>query len=102
MSSITISFIVFVCVFGGAVFGMFLRGSLPPAHLSADSKDSVMLGMALVATMCALVLGLLVSSAKGSYDTQSTELTEMSAKVVLLDRVLFRRPTESLGRLRLR
>lgn len=38
--------------------------------------------------MAALVLGLLVASAKGSYDTQSTELTEMSAKVVLLDRFL--------------
>ena len=44
--------------------------------------------MALVATMAAIVLGLLVSSAKSSYDAPSTELTEMSAKVVLLDRVL--------------
>jgi hypothetical protein len=51
-------------------------------------KDAVKVGMALVATMCAIVLGLLVSSAKSSYDAQSTELTEMSAKVVLLDRVL--------------
>jgi hypothetical protein len=56
--------------------------------LSADSKDVVKLGIGLVGTMAALVLGLLVASAKGSYDTQSTELTEMSAKVVLLDRFL--------------
>jgi hypothetical protein len=56
--------------------------------LNADSKDVVKLGIGLVGTMAALVLGLLVASAKGSYDTQSTELTEMSAKVVLLDRFL--------------
>ena len=88
MSSITISLIVFACVFGGAVFGILFRAALPEHHLSADSKDVVKLGMGLVATMAALVLGLLVSSAKGSYDTQSSEVTEMSAKIVFLDRIL--------------
>lgn len=65
-----------------------LRAALPQHHLNADSKDVVKLGIGLVGTMAALVLGLLVASAKGSYDTQSTELTEMSAKIVLLDRFL--------------
>ncbi len=88
MSAITISFMVFAIVFGGAIFGMLLRALLPQQHLSAESKDVVKMGMALVATMSALVLGLLVSSAKNSYDVQNTELTEMSAKVVLLDRIL--------------
>jgi hypothetical protein len=88
MSSTTISLIVFACVFGGALFGILLHGVLPPHHLSNDSKDIVKLGMGLVGTMAALVLGLLVASAKGSYDTQSAELTQMSANIVLLDRVL--------------
>jgi hypothetical protein len=44
--------------------------------------------MGIVATLSALVLGLLIASAKGSYDAQSTELTQMSAKVILLDRLL--------------
>jgi hypothetical protein len=88
MTSIAISSIVFACVFGGAVLGQFLRTALPQPHLNSDSKDAVKVGMALVATMAALVLGLLVSSAKGSFDAQNTEQTEMSAKVVLLDRVL--------------
>jgi hypothetical protein len=88
MSSIAISSIVFTCVFGGAMFGIFIRATLPQNHLSADSKDFVKLGMGLVATLCALVLGLLIASAKGSYDAQSNELTQMSAQVVLLDRVL--------------
>ncbi len=88
MNYIAIRLIVFACVFGGALFGMLLRGVLPEQHLSADSKDTVRLGMGLIGTMAALVLGLLVASAKSYYDTQSSELTEMSAKIVLLDRVL--------------
>jgi hypothetical protein len=90
MSSIAISSIVFACVFGGAITGTLLRGPLPQHHLSADSKQAVKLAMGLIATLSALVLGLLVSSAKSFYDAQSAELTEMSAKVVLLDRLLAR------------
>jgi hypothetical protein len=88
MSSTTISLIVFACVFGGALLGIFLHAVLPQHHLSNESKDIVKLGMGLVGTMAALVLGLLVASAKGSYDTQSAELTQMSANIALLDRVL--------------
>jgi hypothetical protein len=88
MSSIGISLIAFACVFGGAVAGMLLRALLPKEHLGPDSKEVVKVGMGLVATMAALVLGLLVASAKSSYDAQSTELTEMSSKVVVLDRIL--------------
>jgi hypothetical protein len=78
----------FVFIFGGALLGMFLRGFMPENHLTDESKDSVKLGMGLVATMCALVLGLLIASAKTYYDTQNAELTDMSAKIVLLDRML--------------
>lgn len=88
MSSMGISAIVFACVFGGAMFGVFLRAVLPEHHRNPESKDVVKLGMGLVATMCALILGLLVSSAKSYYDTQSSELTEMSSKIVMLDRLL--------------
>ena len=88
MSSTTISLIVFACVFGGALLGIFLHAVLPQHHLSNESKDIVKLGMGLVGTMAAVVLGLLVASAKGFYDAQSAELTQMSANIALLDRVL--------------
>jgi hypothetical protein len=88
MSSLAVSMIVFACVFGGAMCGIVLSRALPPQHLTPDSKDVVKMGMGLVATMAALVLGLLISSAKGFYDAQSTELTQMSSKVILLDRLL--------------
>ncbi len=88
MSAIGIGLIVLVCVFGGSMLGMFLRTILPEHHLSADSKDVIKLGMGLTATMSALVLALLTNSAKGSFDTQRNELTQMSANIILLDRVL--------------
>ena len=70
------------------LLGRSMRRHLPSDHLSADSKDAVKLAMGLVATMTALLLGLLVSSAKGTYDTQRNEVIQMAAKVAFLDRVL--------------
>src|SRR5262245_26296048 len=67
---------------------MFLRASLPEHHLSPDSKDFVKLGTGLVATMSALVLGLLIASAKGSYDTQRGDLTQIASNIIVLDRLL--------------
>jgi fluoride ion exporter CrcB/FEX len=82
MSSAASSLIVLASVFGGALAGSLLRRSLWQDHISPDSKDTVKLSMALVSTMSALVLGLLVSSAKAFYDTQSAELNQMSADIV--------------------
>lgn len=70
------------------MLGMRLRAALPDHHLSADTKDTVRVGMALVATMTALLLGLLIASAKGSYDIQRTQVILMAGKVGYLERVL--------------
>jgi hypothetical protein len=83
-----ISGIIFGCVFGGALLGMLLRALLPEHHLKADSKDLVKMGMGLIATMTAMVLGLLVASAKSSFDAQRNGVTQMSANIVLMDRLL--------------
>lgn len=88
MSPITISAVVLACVFGGGLLGIFLHSLLPKGHLDSDSKEAVRLGMGLVGTTLALVLGLLIASGKGFYDTQSSEVTQLAANVVLLDRVL--------------
>jgi hypothetical protein len=88
MSPITITVFVFACVFGGALFGIFIHSFLPNHHLDSDSKEAVRLGMGLVGTTLALVLGLLIASGKGFYDTQSSEVTQLAADVVLLDKIL--------------
>ena len=95
MSPIATSSIVSAFVFGGALLGMYLRRVLPEDHLSDDSKDVVKMGMGLVATMCALVLSLVISSAKGSFDALSSEITGASSKIILLDRTLARYGAET-------
>jgi hypothetical protein len=80
--------VVFGCVFGAGYLAMRLHLAMPEHHLSADTKDTVKLAMGLVATMTALVLGLLVASAKGNYDAEKSNLISMSAKLVVLDRIL--------------
>ena len=90
MTPMVISWIAFLSVFGGALLGIVLRGRLPEHHLSEESKDVVKLGMSLFATMAALVLALLIASAKSSHDLQRTEVTETSADFILLDHTLAR------------
>ncbi len=80
----------FVFVFGGALVGMRLRAFLPEHHLNAESKYIVKLGIGLVGTMVALLLGLLIASARDFYDGQRKELAQLSAKIVVLDRILAR------------
>jgi hypothetical protein len=88
MNIVLIAIILFVVLIGAALLGRRVHLYLPEAHLSTDSRDSVKLAMGLVATMTALVLGLLVSSAKEGYDTKRSEVIQMAAKVAFLDRVL--------------
>ena len=88
MSPLLMSIIVFACVLGGMVLGMFLRNRLPEHHLSGDTKDVVKLGTGLIGTIAALVLGLLIASANSTFQTQSTQVQQLTADIVLLDRTL--------------
>ena len=88
MSTLSIAAIVFACVFGGALFGMFLGAVLPKHHLSPDARDVIKVAMAMIATLAALVLGLLTASAKSSLDEKESQLRSAAAQVVLLDRTM--------------
>jgi hypothetical protein len=82
------SVIVFACVLGGTFLGMLLRNKLPEHHLGAPTKDVVRLGSGLIGTIAALVLGLLIASANSTYETQSTQVQQLTADIVLLDQTL--------------
>jgi hypothetical protein len=88
MNSIVVAGIVFASALGGALFGMLLQRVLPEKYLQHETKDIVRLGTGLIATMAALILGLLVSSAKSSFDEESNSFRELALNVVLLDRKL--------------
>ncbi len=76
------------CTFGGALSGIWLQNRLPRHHLNKDSLETVKLCTGMIATIAALVLGLLVSSAKGTSDTINNGIKQTSAKIILLDRIL--------------
>ncbi|HKP65225.1 MAG TPA: DUF4239 domain-containing protein [Casimicrobiaceae bacterium] len=90
MSSITITAVAFACTFGGALLGLFLHRRLPEHHVTSESKDVIKLVMGLVATVAALVLGLLISSAHRSYDEQEAEVQQLAVHLFQLDRTLER------------
>jgi hypothetical protein len=88
MSALAIGGIVFVCVFGSALLGILLSAVLPQHHLNSDSKDVIKVAMAMIATLAALVVGLLIASAKSSFDSKDGELRSAAAHVILLDRAM--------------
>jgi hypothetical protein len=88
MTTVVTAFVVFACVFGGALLGMALKGLLPETHRSTESKELIRSTMALIGTLSALVLGLLVAAAKGNYDSKRDQLSTAGANILLLDRVL--------------
>jgi hypothetical protein len=90
VDAILIAGVTLACTFGGTVLGMLLRRWLPDPHLSADSKDSIKVAMGLVATMAALVLGLMVASSKAVFDSHRAGVQQMATNVVMLDRLLTR------------
>ncbi len=88
MSALVASLVAFGCIFGGILLGMLLRPVLPDHHVSAESKDALKLGIGMIATLSALVLGLLIASAKGTFDTTNSELKQTGSKIILLDRTM--------------
>ena len=97
MSPILMSVIVFACVLGGAFLGMFLRNTLPEHHLSDATKDVVKLGTGLIGTITGLVLGLLIASANSTYETESSQVQQITVNIVVLDQILAQYGAEAVS-----
>ena len=90
MNPTLVGTIVFAGTFGGVLLGMWLRTTLPEHHLNNESRDTVRLGAGLIATMTALVLGLVTASAKSSFDSVNTAVKQTAVDILTLDRILAR------------
>jgi len=88
MNDLLISLLVFAVIFGGALLGVAVRPLLSESHLQQDSKDVVKMATGLIGTLAALVLGLLIASAKTSFDQKTNQVRQMTAKIILLDELL--------------
>lgn len=90
MHPTVIGLVVLMCTFGGALLGMRLRAALPEHHLSTEARDTIKLGIGLVATVTALVLGLMTASAKSTFDALDSTVKHTAAGLLSLDRTLAR------------
>lgn len=73
---------------GGAAIGSWLRDRLPEHHLADRPAGVIKSGMGLISTLAALILGLLISTAKISYDSTASQISQIASDLVLLDQLL--------------
>lgn len=97
MRAVIVGLIVFAFASAGFLIGLGLSARLPGHHLSSDARDTVKLGIGLIATITALVLGLVTASAKSSFDDLSVEVKKSAAETLMLDRTLARYGPETKG-----
>jgi hypothetical protein len=88
MNDLLISLVVFALIFGGALVGVVVRPLLSEQHLHPDSRDIVKMATGLIGTLTALVLGLLIASAKSSFDQKTNQVRQMTATIILMDDLL--------------
>jgi hypothetical protein len=90
MSPSVVCLIAFVAIFGGALLGIFAARALPEHHLGHDTRTVVSVSAAVVGTLSALVLGLMISTASGSFATRSSEVTAISVDLIRINRMMQR------------
>lgn len=90
MHSLLVALLFACAVLCGALMGRAARRWLPASHLDTDTKDMVKIGVGFLATLAALVLGLVVASAKSTFDTRTQQVQAAAAKVIQLDLTLRR------------
>ena len=95
MFNFVIGLISFVAIFGGALIGLFVRRRLPRHHLSRETESAVTVSVAVIGTLAALVLGLMITAANSSFTKRSDEVRELSLQVIRIERNLRRYGTEA-------
>jgi len=89
-STLIIGLMVLAAILVGALVGVKIRDRLPKHHLTDETKGLVTVSTAVVATVSALVLGLLISNANTSFTRLGGEVTALSAQILRLDHMLRR------------
>ena len=88
MSELAVTMVVYACVTGGALAGIYLNAILPPEQIKDETRQAVNIAVGIIATLAALVLGLMVSSAKSSFDARADDVRQIAARIIILDRTL--------------
>lgn len=85
MTEVSTALVVFVLLLGGTGLGVLLRPLLPEEHRKHETVQLVQLVLGMLVTFAALVLSLLTTSAKSSYDTATDDMRAYAADLIQLD-----------------
>jgi hypothetical protein len=85
MNPLLTSLVVAACIFASAMAGLYLHARLPGHHLTKETQDVVRLGTGMLSVLASLVLGLLIATAKTSYDTTEQAIRGYATELILLD-----------------
>ena len=88
MTALSVTLMTFFCCLIGYALGGLLEKALPESELSDRSREVLKDATAMIATLAALVLGLLVTSAKATFDKSADRVSESGAKLIEVDRIL--------------
>ncbi len=88
MNAIAVSLAVTTCIFVGGVAGLYLHRILPRHHMTRETQDVIRLGIGMLSVLASLVLGLLIATAKGSYDSTDHAIRSYAAELALLNETL--------------
>src|SRR5438046_8439120 len=90
MIHVVTGLISFAAIFAGALIGLFARKRLPSHHLGSETQSAITVSVAVLGTLSALVLGLMITAANSSFSARSDEVRELSLQVIRIDRNLRR------------
>jgi Kef-type K+ transport system membrane component KefB len=97
MSSTVIGVISFVAILGAVLAGVLVARRLPRHHLNAETQSAVTVSVAVIGTLSAVVLGLMITAANRSFSARSDEVRELSLELVRMERNLARYGPEAEG-----
>lgn len=80
MNTIVTSLTVAGSIFGGGLAGLYLHRLLPEQHMTRESQEVIKLGTGMLSVLASLVLGLLIATAKGSYDSTDRGIRSYAAE----------------------
>lgn len=96
MNSLLVGILAFAAIFGGALLGLLSQRRLPLHHLNSETRTAVSVSMAVVGTMSALVVSLLISTANASFLARTNAIGDLSVDILRLDRSLIRYGPETV------
>jgi hypothetical protein len=88
MRIVLYALVAFAVVFTGGVLGLLLGRLLPEKYQSDETQRIVQTATGMVSLITALVLGLLVATAKGKFDTTNQTTEAFAGKLMLINRQL--------------